>query len=617
MCGIVGICSVNPVENREWLCSGRDAMYHRGPDGAGEWWSKDFRVGMGHRRLSILDLSNSGHQPMHDKSGCISLVFNGEVYNFIELRAELQNRGHRFRSTSDTEVLLASYLEWGASFVEKISGMFAYCIFDANLDKVFMGRDRAGEKPLFYFHDGKQIRYASELKALFAAPEFPRDLDRESLDCFLLLGFVPGEKCIINGVKKLPAAHTLVFDCKSGELETRRYWSPPPPPVNAAAPDELLDTFESLLQDSVRRQLISDVPVGVLLSGGIDSSLVTAMAVRESPNVKTFTVGNPNHKKYDETAHARLVAQHFGTDHTELQITDISPDLLDDLASQFDEPLNDSSMIPTFLVSKLIRKYCKVAIGGDGGDELFGGYHSHDRMAYLQYVLRYYPRPLRRVVSRLAKVLPDGTKGKKFLKTVGIDLTRHVPFYSAQFEIENRRSLLSSFKNWNFVAESIRNTRVPKIPDPVQRVTRLDFENYMVEDILVKVDRASMLNSLEVRSPFLDHRLAEFAFGSVPSNLKATHEKRKILPKMLAKRILPSELELNRKQGFGIPLPSWLMGGEWRDKIEDVLMDDSTIFCRKTVTRLLNGVSTGKPYSQMLFGIALFELWRNKYNIKV
>ena len=372
MCGIVGIVSNTPQAQRLWLAIGRDAMTHRGPDDAGEWWSADGRVGLAHRRLAIIDLSLAGHQPMHDASGALTIIFNGEIYNFADLRNELVAKGHAFRSHSDTEVILAAYREWGTECLGRLNGMFAFALFDEGQQTVFLARDRAGEKPLFYSHLNGVLRFASELKALLADPASPRQIDPVALDCYLAMGYVPGDRCILQGFNKLPPAHALLFHLKTGHVKIWRYWQLPElgdaaqGPVDEAA---LLDELEALLEGAVRQQMVADVPLGVLLSGGVDSSLITAMAVRASSRVQTFTVGFPGHGKLDETKHARLIARHFGTRHTELMAEDVSADLLPRLARQFDEPIVDSSMIPTFLVSQLVRQHCTVALGGDGGDE--------------------------------------------------------------------------------------------------------------------------------------------------------------------------------------------------------------------------------------------------------
>jgi len=623
MCGIIGIASKTNVSLRDWLVAGRDALHHRGPDDAGEWWSADGCVGLAHRRLSIIDLTPTGHQPMLDATGQICIVFNGEIYNYLELKKELQSLGHAFSSTSDTEVVLAAYQEWGTEFIRHLNGMFAFGIYDQNKRRLFLVRDRAGEKPLFYRLASGSISFASELKALMAAPDFPRRLDPEALDCYLAYGYVPGDRCIMQGVNKLPPAHALLFDLESGQSRVWRYWQLPVCDDAAVedqiSEDELLVEMEALLEDAVRRQLVADVPVGVLLSGGVDSSLITAMAVRASANIRTFTIRFPGYGSYDETEHARLIAKHFGTEHVELEASDVTVDLLPLLARQFDEPMVDSSMIPTYLVSKLVRQHCTVALGGDGGDELFGGYGHYDRLLWLEQWLGCFPQGVRISLARVAGAfLPIGFKGRNWLQGLAVDLKKGVPLLASCFDQGTRRQLIAGQDSWSPVAEAIREGRVPQTADMLQRATRMDFENYLPEDILVKVDRTSMLNSLEVRAPFLDYRIIEFAFGKVPSYLKATPTSRKVLLKKLAARLLPRGFDHQRKQGFSIPLGSWLQNGAWKQFFHETLLgSNDTLFNRQYVKGLLHGQARGRANSERLFALVLFELWRKEYGVSL
>jgi asparagine synthase (glutamine-hydrolysing) len=623
MCGIIGIVSRSPVEDkdRDWLVAGRDAMSHRGPDDAGIWWSEDQRVGLGHRRLAIIDLSVAGHQPMQDATGLLTIVFNGEIYNYLDLHQELVARGHSFRSHSDTEVILAAYREWGLDCLARLNGMFAFALYDAMQQTIFLARDRAGEKPLFYALAGGQLRFASELKGLLAASGYSWRIDHEALDSYLAMGYVPGERCMIQGVNKLPPARALLFDLAKGTTRIWRYWQLPRPPISTSADsiDEhnLLDELETLLEDAVRRQLVADVPVGVLLSGGVDSSLITAMAVRVSSQVKTFTVGFTGFGKYDETEHARLIAQHFETEHIELNAGHVGPSLLPLLARQYDEPMVDSSMIPTYLVSQLVKRHCTVALGGDGGDELFGGYAHYNRLLWTKEKFGWMSLALRRSIAYTAgAVLPIGFKGRNWLQSLGCDLNHELPLVAVLFDGAARRRLMGGVvDSWPLVAEHTWGARVPTMDDFLQRVTRMDFENYMAEDILVKVDRASMLNSLELRAPLLDHRVIEFAFGRVPSRMKTTSSQRKILLKKLAARLLPPEFDQQRKAGFSIPLGNWLKSGPWRDTFQEILLDQQSLFDRRAVTSLFRGQDKGRNNNERLFGLVIFELWRREYHL--
>ncbi|MHC6154905.1 asparagine synthase (glutamine-hydrolyzing) [Bradyrhizobium elkanii] len=613
MCGIIGVASSRPLEDRAWLEAGCTAMAHRGPDDSGSWWSADGRVGLAQRRLAIIDLSPSGHQPMHHEDGGLSITFNGEIYNYRELRDVLKGKGHSFASASDTEVLLAAYREWGTDCLTHLNGMFAFALYDRPAGRLLLARDRAGEKPLFYTTSNGMLRFSSELKGLFCDPSLERRLDSRALDCFLMMGFVPGEKSILSGVSKLPPAHALSYEVSSGKTNVWQYWRLP----DAASTDtiddqQLVEELETLLLSSVKQQLIADVPVGVLLSGGVDSSLVTAMAARAFPRVKTFTVGLRGHEGYDEGNYANLVAQHFGTDHTELQAGDTTPEILGVLARQYDEPLCDSSMIPTFLVSQLIRQHCTVALGGDGADELFGGYRHHQRLQILQSRIRNVPLGIRRSVATAGSaLLPTGFRGRNWLGALSTDFETKLPFVTGLFTSEERCALMG--EGWDPVGEQVFADRIPHTTNLLQRVTRTDFQNYLPDDILVKVDRASMLASLEVRAPFLDFRILEFAFRKVPSRLKADQMERKILLKRLCARVLPPQFDANRKQGFSIPLPTWLKAGPWRKFVSDVLLDSGCTFEKRAIARLLEGHGTRRNNSERLFGLTIFELWRRAY----
>ena len=619
MCGFVGIAATRSVESRSWITAGRDALHHRGPDDAGEWWSDDRRVGLAHKRLSILELSSLGHQPMQDASGKLSIAYNGEIYNHEELRRELVAKGVEFRSHSDTEVILAAYSTWGDACLNRLNGMFALALYDANNHTLLLARDRAGEKPLFYRLASGTLRFASELKALLADTGAPRQIDLGSLDCYLAMGYVPGGNCILEGYNKLPPAHALSFNLASGESRAWRYWSLPEllpqDPQSQTDENHLIDELENLLEDAVGLQLAADVPVGVLLSGGVDSSLITAMAVRRAVKVHTFSIGFPGHGKMDETSHARLIARHFGTQHTELMAEPTSAELIPTLAIQFDEPMVDSSMIPTWLVTNLVRQHCKVALGGDGGDELFGGYPHYSRQLWLQQRLGRIPGSVGRVLASVAEnQLPAGMKGRNYLQALGTDLHTQLPLSIAGlFDATTRRKLMQNHPRYQLVAEDIQRTRTPKETNIVQRATRMDFNHYLAEDLLVKVDRTSMLNSLEVRAPLLDFRLIEFAYKRVPSHLKATTNKKKILLKQLAARVLPPEFDSQRKQGFSIPLAEWLKAGRFRELFWDVLTSKDSLFDRTALNQLLQWQDRGYDNGERLFALVQFELWRRHY----
>ncbi len=620
MCGIVGVAATKAWEPRPPLPAMRDALRHRGPDDAGEWWSADGRVGFGHRRLAILDLSAAGHQPMLSADGALALTFNGEIYNFAELRAELTERGVRFRGHSDTEVVLAAYQAWGLDCLDRLRGMFAFALYDLAERRLVLARDRAGEKPLFYRLAGGRLHFASELKALFADPALPRVLDPGALDAYLAFGYVPGSACLVDGMAKLAPGSVLTFDLESGRSSVNRYWALPAPPTAAASPDDLAAELEGLLATAVSEQLVADVPVGVLLSGGIDSSLVVALAARASRRpVRTFTISFPGHGAFDEAPYARLVADHFGTEHHELVAESASLDLLPALVHQYDEPIADSSMLPTFLVSRLIRPHCTVALGGDGGDELFGGYHLYQVGLAQDRVRRWLPSPVRHLIGRSAAQLPVGFRGRTYLQTVGLDPLEAVARSGLYLDAATRRRLspLLAAARPDAPGERYRARAAAAVGGTLQRLTRADFASYLPDDILVKVDRASMLASLEVRAPFLDRRIVEFAFGRVPDRYRASVRHRKILPRLLAERVLPPTLDLSRKRGFSIPLAAWLRG-EWGARITDALRAaPSALFAPAGVERLLEGQRRGLHNGQRLFALAFLALWREEHRIEL
>jgi asparagine synthase (glutamine-hydrolysing) len=625
MCGIVGVVARNGVHGVP-LEAMRDTMAHRGPDDRGGWMSADGTVALAHRRLAVIDLSPGGHQPMHDATGTLSITFNGEIYNYVELRNELRAVGHTFRTGSDTEVILESYRRWGPGFVSRLNGQFAFSLHDASQGLVILARDRAGEKPLFYAHGGGQIRFASELKALMADPTFPRELDPEALDCYLAYGYVPNDRCILRGVRKLPQGHMLTYDLRRDTCEIQAYWRLPPPPLDDVTPAEaLVGELDTLLEQAVRRQLVADVPIGILLSGGLDSSLITAMAARVTGKpVRTFTVRFPGHQTFDEGPYARIVAEYFGTEHTELVADAPLVDLLPVLARQYDEPIADSSIVPSFLVSRLIRQHATVALGGDGGDELFGGYPHYSWVQWRNSARRFVPAPLRRLAAEFAGArVPVGVRGRNYVIGITEDASPGLAHVNVYFDRWTRRRLLRGGVMAGFpsIAESERaaastpsfpGTAVPSL---LRRATEADFRTTMCDAYLVKVDRASMLNSLEIRAPWLDVHLVEFAFGRVPDRLRATPRGRKILPRMLAARMLPPSLDLKRKQGFSIPLAAWLTGS-WGPFFEAVLREaDPNLFDQRTIQTLLEGQRRGRMNAARLFCLTMLELWRREYRI--
>lgn len=619
MCGIAGVVSPNKVSHVDELEKATFSLTHRGPDAQGIWWSSCQRIGFGHRRLSIIDLSSGGAQPMESRNSGCTITFNGEIYNFQLLRDHLASKGFRFHSNSDTEILLASYEHWGESCLDYVEGMFAFAIFDPKKNTVFLARDRAGEKPLFYQHGPDGLHFGSELKALFAFDAVQRKIDPTALQHFLSFGYVPGDQCMVHGVKKLPPAHCMRIRLETMQMSVRRYWSLPegPSPDECVDTHELLDALQETVSASVKRQLVSDVPIGVLLSGGVDSSIVTALAAEHSGKARTFTVSFGQSQKHDEAKYAEIVARHFGTEHHVLRGDEDSAECLPLLTGILDEPMIDSSIIPTFLVSRLVRQHCTVVLGGDGGDELFGGYRSYDRLAWAYGKLSKIPRPLRRMVSGIAPMLPMSFPARSWINGIGADLETSLPQLAHFFNPRERYKLLGGQAPKSSLPEELWLADMPVGHDIVDRATRRDFSWYMPEDILVKVDRASMANSLEMRAPFLDRQVIEFAFSKVPTSLKAAPGQRKILLKMLAARLLPQDLDLQRKQGFSIPLANWIKDPRYRDIFENSLYRNNSLFDQSYVRNIYEKALKTDRSAERLFGLFILEDWARRYGMSL
>ncbi len=595
-------------------------MVHRGPDDQGEYWAFGDRVGLAQRRLSIIDLSERGHQPM--SRGELTITYNGEIYNYLELKSDLQEKGHVFTSDSDTEVILAAYKQWGLDAVDKLDGMFAFCLLDEAAKRLFLARDRAGEKPLFYRYDHPEFLFASELKGLMAHPSISRVLNPDALIDYLTYGYVPAEKCMLEGIAKLPPGHAMTLDMETGALKSWSYWT-----LTTGCSDPifdeslLLERMEDLLSSSVARRLVADVPVGVLLSGGLDSSVVTALAARHvSTPLKTFTVSFPGAGAYDEAVHAKRIAKYFGTEHTEIEAHQQDVELLSQLALQYDEPLGDPSMVPTYMICKEIRRHATVALGGDGGDELFAGYFHYSWLASQARIRRLIPGFARHSLSTLAgRFMPLGFPSRNQLLGMSGSLSNCMAHVRVYFDAWSRQALLSQE-----MQEAVKQRAAPELErqrhadrlntSPLSAATATDFSFYLPDDVLTKVDRASMLASLEVRAPLLDPKLIDFAFSHVPDHLRATANGRKILMKRLATRLLPDDFDVDRKQGFSIP-SSWF-SETWGSYMKDILGAASPkLFNQSFIRDLQSGQEKGRRNSERIFALVIFELWRDKYGI--
>lgn len=620
MCGILGIATTDKIHHTEGLQAGLSKMKHRGPDASGVWMSSSQKVVLGHNRLAIVDLTTHGNQPMHDGSQKIHITFNGEIYNYKALKSELELSGAVFHSQTDTEVILEAYKRWGTDCLARLEGMFAFGLFDEAQEMLFLARDRAGEKPLYYSYAQGEMIFSSEIKGIFSLSDQEKQIDLTAFQSVLFQGYVMGEASIFKTIRKLPPAHAISYDLKQGGWKQWRYWDIPAYEANhKLSESELLTTLEEKLKTTVKQQLHADVPVGVLLSGGVDSSLITALASELSPQVKTYNISFPDQLKFDESEHARSIANHFKTDHTEIEASKITPEILLQLATDMDEPMIDSSILPTYLVSKEIAKHGKVALGGDGADEVFGGYYHYSYLQKLQSLSGSLPLPLRKMLSAFSQsLLPLGFRGRNWVNALRTDLTHELPFMYAHFDVQEQGKCLPLPQQQMMDIEAYWQARVPKTASLLSRSMRMDFSNYLPEDILVKVDRASMMNSLEIRAPFLGQHVVEFGFQYLPDSLKATAQKRKIMLKRMAQKQFPEAFDWQRKQGFSVPLSSWLKEGIWSIFFKDELLSRSqTTFNHQYIERLFRGQDRGFNNAERLYALMMIHLWMKTHDLSL
>lgn len=613
MCGIFGVAVFRGEVVEAEVAARRDILRHRGPDDAGLWLSPGREVALAHRRLSIIDLSSASHQPMTSPCGRFVIVFNGEIYNFSEIRETLARDGVVFRSSGDTEVVLAAYVKWGERCLDRLNGMYAFAILECDdvgqPSAIFLARDRAGEKPLYYTHADGRFAFASEVKALGRYG----NLSLQGLNHYLALGYVPGDLCLFDGVSKLPPAHCGRLDIRSGELTIRRYWSlPDSRPDRDAQVDGLADELATLLEDSVRLRLVADVPVGVLLSGGLDSSLIVAAAARAGGRpIETFTVALPG-SHLDEAHHAAKVASHFGTRHHVLPMAMVGLAALDGIAPLVDEPIADSSILPAAAIFGLARRHVTVALGGDGGDELFGGYGDYVVSLRDQDRFGAIPLPAMRLAAATAAWLPAGVRGRNKLASLRAGALQQMIWGRPYFDTRLRMRLFKP-EMWHELGgcldapERFLLGLFNQGNDPVDRMTRSHFGSILPDDFLVKVDRASMAHGLEVRAPFLDHRLVEFAFGRVPSQWKVLRGESRRLQRVLARRWLPRDLDIDRKQGFSIPLDEWLRA-EGESNVRQRLDALPDCFVKAEIDRLIIGHFRGRANGARLFALMMLAI---------
>lgn len=617
MCGIFGSININKVDEESFK-KRLDSIKHRGPDDSGIWINEEETVVLGSRRLAVQDLSVNGHMPMSTTDNKFTIVFNGEIYNNPELRTKLEHLGFIFRSNSDTESVLYAYAYWGINCFEHIKGMFAFGIYDSEKNQVVLARDRVGEKPLYYWNSDHGIEFGSELKLLLLNPRLQRKLNPIALYQYLQNGYSSGQESFIVGVNKLLPGNFLIYNINDGVVKIEKYWEVPlQNSISSCKPEDLVMELDSLLSKAVKKQLISDVPVGVLLSGGLDSSIVTAYAAQHnSEKIQTFNISFNGFGKYDESKYAKLVSEYFDTDHIELSGNELKFEMIDDLLNFYDEPLADSSMLPTFLVSSLTKKYVTVALGGDGGDELFGGYTSYSQLLKNKRTKRYLPNFAWNFIGSSAQYLPVGIRGRNYLMSLRGSL--YDSFTSNKFFDEKTLWQLLNNEYKNVLSTQLINKfkgNTEETGDLIYDCTKHDLEHYLPDDILTKVDRASMASSLELRAPWLDIDVIEFAFSKVPSKLKTTIDGTKILTKLLAKEKLPSNLDIDRKQGFSIPLNDWIKD-KWYEHFENEISDlDDRLFNKEFAMRILSDTKKGYTNSNRLFALVILNKWMKKYEI--
>jgi asparagine synthase (glutamine-hydrolysing) len=608
VCGIAGMASRTGAVDPERLRAMSATLVHRGPDSDGELL--DGPVGLAARRLSIIDLEH-GDQPIANEDGTVHVVQNGEIYNHSELRGELERAGHRFSTRCDTEALVHLYEERGERFAERLRGMFAVAIWDSRRRRLLLARDRFGIKPLYYRDDGGELAFASELRAL------PRgEVDPDALEAFLAFNSVPAPHSIFSGTRKLPAGHVLVW--QDGETRVERYARPAPAEVRDEHPAELAEELRGRLRDSVRAHLIADVPVGVLLSGGVDSSLLAALAAQESGEaVHTFSIGFEE-RSFDELDDARSVASMYGTRHEELTLRPDAALLLPRLAETFDEPFADSSALPTYLVSELAARHVKVALSGEGGDELFGGYYTYAADLLALRVGRF-TRGVRPLVERLPSSSRRASfdyKAKRFVRGAGLPpLERHYAWKEIfspdlRAELTGRRL---AFDPVDLMRARFEETEGAEV---LTRLQDVDLGTYLVDDLLVKTDRASMAHSLEARVPYLDPVVSGLALA-LPTRLKVRGLRKKVLLRKAAAPLLPRRIVYGRKRGFSIPAAAWLRG-ELEPFARDVLAPDTLrrqgFFRPELVARLIDRHVAGKEdLSRQLWGLLAFTLWHEHH----
>ena len=621
MCGITGIVSeAGPPPDGATLHRMCQSMVHRGPDDQGIYLRGS--VGLGMRRLSIIDVAG-GHQPIHNEDQTVWVVFNGEIYNFLELRAGLEKRGHRFYTNTDTEVVAHLYEELGADCVQQLRGMFGLAVYDERKRSLLLARDRLGKKPLHYALVDGRLLFGSEIKAILAGSPELSEVDQEGLLYFFNFNYIPDPFTAFTHIRKLPPGHLLEY--KNGRLEVRQYWDFPPfGGLDPGSEQECLEELEHRLAEATRLRLISDVPLGALLSGGVDSSIVVALMARASTGpVKTFSIGFRN-ADFNEAPYARQVAEKFATEHHELVVDPDVHQTLEYLTGMLEEPFGDSSILPTYYVSRLAREHVTVALSGDGGDELFAGYDRYWTNLRSRLPEKIPQRAGRFFRESIYPHLPKELYGRRFAYSMTLPLRdRYIDGLCFQSVEPADRSLFSAdFLAWAktrvLPAEVFRNyfDRAPA-QDPLSRMQYLDLKTYLPGDVLCKVDRMSMATSLEVRSPLLDHVFVEWAVSLAPKWRMRMGQPKYVLKKVAERLGVPSQVLYRPKQGFALPLVHWFRE-QLKDELPELLLDSRALqrgyFDPKAVRRVLDEHSRGRfDHSGLIWQLLIFELWHRNF----
>lgn len=621
MCGICGYIDKNI--NKKYIYLMNNMLNHRGPDEEGYYFSNN--AALGHKRLNIIDL-NTGNQPIFNENKSLAIVFNGEIYNYKSLKQELIKKNHLFKTNSDTEVILHAYEEWGELFLQKLNGMFAFAILNTDNNSLFLARDRFGQKPLFYHHNNGTFIFASELSALLKHSAIKKKISVSSLQKYLFYEYIPAPDSMIENVFKLPAGHFLIF--KNNKIRIKKYWDLVL--NNSSIPQENDTEIETkvkkLLKESIRLRLISDVPLGIFLSGGIDSSTIIALLseITDIKKVQTFSIGFEE-KSYDERSYARLIAEKYQTIHNEKILSpEIMIDIIPEILNKLDEPLADNSILPTYLLSKFTRKYVKVALGGDGGDELFAGYDPFLAHWLIKY-FRLSPGIVKYILKLLHNTIPVSNKN------MSLEFRLKRTLAGLAYPPEIRNEIWMSAFNYDMQTELLNKNINLNQTEILLPITSLDYTNktliqkiiylysklYLQNDILGKVDKASMMNSLEVRSPFLDVNFADYV-NSLPDKYKIRFGIRKYLLKKIMKTRLPQEIIKRQKKGFGVPLNKW-----FKNELKPLLFDTLTktriindgFFNYSYVNSLINNHISGKKNNtKELWTLLVFHLWKNNLN---